>query len=64
MKDLLTAIGFIAGYLAVFLGWIYNIVWILDNWDHFSTLAKVIDIISVFFFPLGAFFGIIHFFGG
>ena len=64
MKDTLSGIGILVGYLAFFLGWIYNIVWILDNWSHLSTLAKVIDIISVFFFPLGAFFGIIHFFGG
>ena len=64
MKDSLAGIGFVVGYLTVFFGWVYNVVWILDNWAHLSTIAKVIDIMSVFFFPLGALFGIIHFLGG
>ena len=59
----MSGIAFLGLYISVFLGWIYNIVWIIDNWGHLSTMAKMIDVVSVFFFPLGAFFGIMHFFG-
>ena len=66
MKDKL--IGMFSGTGVVLLaitfslGWIYNIVWILDNWSHLSTLAKMGEIISIFIAPLGALLGVIHFF--
>ena len=43
-------------------GWIYNIVWIIDNWSHLSTLAKVGEIFIIFAYPLGGILGLIHFF--
>lgn len=62
MKDMLSGIGGFVFVITIGLGWIYNLVWIIDNWEHLSTVAKMIDVVSVFFFPLGAFLGIIHFF--
>ena len=61
MKDKLYGIGMFGGYIIFLGGWIYNIVWILDNWNKLSTFSKVIDIFSVFAFPIGSFFGLIHF---
>ncbi len=61
MKDELYWIGMFGGYIVFLAGWIYNIVWILDNWDRLSTFSKVIDIFSVFAFPIGSLLGIMHF---
>ncbi len=63
MKDTLSIVGILGLYVVTFLGWIYNIVWIFNSWEHLSTMAKMIDIASIFFFPLGAFFGCMHFLG-
>jgi len=61
MKDKLYGIGMFGGYIIFLGGWIYNIVWILDNWGRLSTFSKVIDIFTVFAFPIGSLFGLGHF---
>ena len=60
MIDKLYGTGMFVVYIILTGGWIYNIVWILDNWHSLSTLSKIIDVFSIFAPPLGIFFGLLH----
>lgn len=49
-------------FIVLGVGYIYNIVWIIDVWQKIGTFSKMFNIASMFFPPLGGILGIYHFF--
>lgn len=58
----LSVIG--AGSVLILLGvgYIYNIVWVIDKWHYLGIFSKMLNIASIFLPPLGGVIGIYHFF--
>ena len=59
MKETIFAISM---YIGIGGGWLYNIVWFIDNWEQLGVLAKMVNIFGVFAFPIGSFLGWMHLF--
>lgn len=62
-KGIFLTIGVISAILTVGAGYIYNIVWLFDNWHILETLTKFINVgFMIFIPPFGGLLGIYHFF--
>jgi hypothetical protein len=62
MKEKLSLVLLIPLIIFFGLGYIYNVVWMLDHWSAISTGLKFLNVSGVFIPPLGGFLGVIHFF--
>jgi len=62
MKDFFGGVLSISIFVLSAVGYINNIIWMIDKWGYLDWLEKAGSIIGVFTPPLGIILGIIHLF--
>lgn len=59
----LSSTGIFVSVVIIGMGYIYNIVWLIDNWGYLETFSKFINVgLMIFIPPFGGILGIYHFF--
>jgi len=62
MKEVMGSILAILFLLLIGIGYINNIIWMLDNWSVIEFSVKFLNVTGLFVPPLGGLIGIYHFF--
>lgn len=58
-----TVIATFSFLIGIGAGYIYNIIWMIDNWNHLETFSKFINVgLMIFIPPFGGIIGIYHWF--